>query len=130
MFFLAFGCVAFRLFGGQFLFSRIDLYQRRIRWMQYDDKWKQEFCPAYTLTALDVRHNLLHCFDVEVGSNKMFKAQWSIDANNAHDVQKEEYKKKVYFELQRWFSTVSHGELRCDLQNVDELIAWSQVSEL
>ena len=98
--------------------------------MQYGNKWKQEFSPAYTLTALDVQHDLLHCFEVELSSNKMFKAQWSLDAHNSHGVQKEEYKKKVYSELQRWFSTFSCDELRCDLQNVDELIAWSQVNDL
>jgi len=130
MFFLAFGCATGCLFSGQFVFSRIDLYQRRIRWIQHKNTWKQDFSPAYTLAALDVRHDLLHCFDVEIGSNKLFKAQWSLDENNCNGVQKEEYKKKLYSELQRWFSTLSRDELQCDIQNVDELIAWSQVNDM
>ena len=128
MFFLAFATVG--RFSGEFVFSRIDLYQRRIQWIRHKDTWKQDFSPAYTLAALDVRRDLLHCFDVEIGSNKLFKAEWSLDDDNSHGVQKELYKKKLYSELQRWFSNISRDELQCDMQNVDELIAWSQVNDM
>ena len=126
---------ALRLFGGQFLFSRIDLYQQRVVWSQSSEsgKWEQKFLPAYTLTALDVRHDLVHVFDVQTATNAVYKADWSIKPSvNADLDQKESYKKKVYYELKRWFRSMTpkNISLQCDLPQVEELIAWSQVNDL
>lgn len=131
MFWLILICPGIRLFGGQFFFARIELYQKRIKWIQKREKWRQEFTPAYTLTALDVKNDLLHCFEVECDSNKIFQAKWSIDAMNADKDRRETYKKKVYYELQRWFHTLSpECPLQCDLGQIDELIAWSQIKDM
>lgn len=64
------------------MFARIDLCQQRPVWKcDSNFKWKQKFIPAYTLTALDVRHDLLHLFEVQTSTNSVFKAEWSMKKN-------------------------------------------------
>ena len=127
-FWAAVGCSGI---SGQFLFARIDLYQRRIRWVEKDDKWQQQFAPAYTLAALDVPNDLLHCFHVERDTNKVYEAAWSTDTANTRADRREAYKKNVYSHLHRWMHTVSpERPLQCDLKQIDELIAWSQIKDM
>ena len=85
----------------------------------------------YTLVAFDTHHDLLHSFDIERTSNKIYRARWSVDEQPD---EKDAYKKTVYLQMQRWFQascsvTTPEHNLQCDLNQVEEQIAWSQITD-
>jgi hypothetical protein len=118
--------LGFRLFGGQFLLSRMDIGQKRIRWGQVegtDDRWRQVFSSAYTIACYDTRFDLVHCFTVENETNQIFEARWTLGPEVIAD--RGTYKKKVYSNMRRWIAVASPEKpLCCDLRQAPEMAAW------
>lgn len=125
------GCVGFRLFGGQFVLSRMDIGQQRIRWGQVegsDDQWCQEFSPAYTIACYDTRHDVVHCFTVENETNQIFEARWTVARELSRG--RDAYKKKVYSNMRRWITVAEPDKpLCCDLRQKAEMAVWLQVTD-
>lgn len=120
--------LVFGLPTDRFCFARLDPAPARSVWFKEETSgWTKQTVPAYTLVALDRANDALHRFGVEVGTNKVFSASWAESRGTRDAKAVHEYKNLVYRCMTRWVERHDRDNmLKCDLDEVGDLIAWPE----
>jgi hypothetical protein len=91
--------------------------QRRVR-----ETRPRQVVPAYSLAVYDRFLGCVHQFEVEDGTDLLFKTRWSPTAFCGHD--SDAYKTRVYSCLREWFLSHFSHKLNVEIDDVDELRCW------
>lgn len=91
--------------------------KQRVRYTQL-----RQVVPAYSLAVYDRFSECVHRFEVEDGTDLLFKVRWSPIAFFEYD--RDAYKTRVYSCLKAWFLNQFSHELNVDIDDADELRCW------